>query len=501
MATPSETGGTLNGGMSRREWALAALFFVASVLLAAAGARGDLAIDEVVSLNKALGVQHWAELFTQYQNDNNHLLNTLFMRAIGETRHLFLYRIPALLFGAALLPLLMVTSRRLGNRLPVWVACLSGLSYPMVLYSSEARGYLPALFFAVLAYELIQQCWEGFAVWKLLMFWAALGLGILAHFSFIMVCLALGVWCLAHDYWARVPLRAVIGNAVRYFAVPLVFLAGLYLVYIRHMRVLGGNPETRWDTISDTALYLLGFSPEDVLRLPGVALMLVLVAGAVWKLIRRRRQEWIFFIAILFLAPAFVILVWRPSILYFRYFSVSFPFFYLLLAYLLAGWSEQGGKMRLLAVALAATITTGHLVKIAGLIHYGRGNYSAALRAMAAATPGPVIRVSSDHDFRNGTLLEFYARFLPNKQVEYIPRPRRDAETPDWFIEHCLNPTFPPYPDVEVGGIGKYDLFGVYPFCGSSGWSWFVYLRIPPSASTNAATARPPAAAVRPDRR
>ena len=45
------------------------------------------------------------------------------------------------------------------------------------------------------------------------------------------------------------------------------------------------------------------------------------------------------------------------------------------------------------------------------------------------------------------------------------------------MIEFCLDPTFQAYPDLEVGSIGKYDLFGVYPFSGLSGWSWFVYQR------------------------
>jgi hypothetical protein len=110
---------------------------------------------------------------------------------------------------------------------------------------------------------------------------------------------------------------------------------------------------------------------------------------------------------------------------------------------------------------------------------------------MAAATAGPLIRVGSDNDFKNGTLLKFYARFLPSsKRLEYIPSERRNQEKPEWVVAHCLDPTFPAYPDLEVGSIGKYDLFGVYPSCGLSGWGWFVY-RLPAEAAAGPARGTP----------
>jgi hypothetical protein len=307
----------------------------------------------------------------------------------------------------------------------------------------------------------------------------------LSNFSFIMVFMALGIWSLAHDCFAGASVRLLALNAAKYYGVPVVFLAGLYLFYIRHMIVLGGPILPWWEAISDTPLQLLGFSPVDGLRVVGVLLGLVLIVYGIWKLFVQKREDWLFFVAILFIAPALLLLVFQPRFLYFRYFSICFPFFYLLLAYVFAGWFENRGKMKLLPLVLIVGITAGHLIKVTSLLQYGRGHYRQAIQEMAAATPGPLVKISSDHDFRNGTLVEFYARFLPpSKQVEYITRQRRDQETPDWFILHCGDPTFPAYPDVEVGGIGKYDLFGTYSYSGSYGWSWFVYHR--PSETTSA---------------
>jgi len=82
------------------------LVLAVSAVLMLAATRGDLAIDEVVSLNKALSSPNWLAIFTQDQNDNNHLLNTLFLRLLGEQRQLFIYRLPpglgSLLCGAVL---------------------------------------------------------------------------------------------------------------------------------------------------------------------------------------------------------------------------------------------------------------------------------------------------------------------------------------------------------------------------------------------------------------
>jgi hypothetical protein len=244
------------------------------------------------------------------------------------------------------------------------------------------------------------------------------------------------------------------------------------------MIILGGLVQSWWTVIPETVGYALGFADPGGIRLVAVILASVLAGSGLWLLFRQKRDEWIFFALILLVSPALVLILWQPKFLYFRYFSVCFPFFYLLLAVLFDHWFRHAGKLKFIPVLLLLAITTGHLVKVDNLLRLGRGNYRAALRDLAAATPGPVIRVGSDNDFKNRTLLAFYARFLPpGKSIEYIPQERRAREKPDWIILYCLDTTFPAYPDVEVGQVGKYLLFGTYPYCGSSGWSWFVYYR------------------------
>jgi hypothetical protein len=198
------------------------------------------------------------------------------------------------------------------------------------------------------------------------------------------------------------------------------------------------------------------------------------------RLLRQTRplpqQRLQIFLLVLLVCPVLLVVFQRPQFPQFRYFIVCFPFFYLLLAVVFSEWFGGSEFKKLLPLILAVAMTAGHLIKIQKLLSAGRGNYRAALSAMAAATDGPVIQVGSDHDFRNKILLDFYARYLPpTKRLRYIAHTDYGSAKPDWIIVHTLDPDLPAYPDVEVDGVGRYDYFGRYPYCGQSGWCWFVY--------------------------
>jgi len=489
MSTSENSTPAAATGNTRMRLLAVAIFLISAVLMLFSS-RGDLAIDEVMSWSKAIESPSWGAIFTQDQNDNNHLLNTCIMRAFGDQRNMFLYRLPAVAFGLGLLALTMISARRLGPTVPLWAGALVGFSYPIVLYSSEARGYAAVMFFSVAAFELLQRNWEKSTPLKLVLFWAALIFGFLAHFSFVMVALALGAWSLLRDRLTGMPMRTQLLQAVKFFAVPLLFAIGLYLFYIRHMRILGGNVISQSEAVSDGILELLGFAEFHQLRLISAVLASALGAWALWKLYQQRRMEWVFFLAVIVLAPAATLILWHPTVIYFRYFCVTFPFFYLLLASLLGRWAQSSRQAKLIAIVLLAAISCGHLIKIGNLIAVGRGNYKSALMDIAAATGSPTIEIGSDHDFRNGWILYFYSRFLPaDKKIHYIPKDQHNTGKPEWMIVHCLDPLMQPYPDVEVGTVGKYDLWGVYPYCGASGWSWFIYRR---EAATNIVSASMP---------
>jgi hypothetical protein len=451
---------------------LCVIGFAASLILMAAASRGDLSLDEVISLKTALGTDNWIAIVTQNTDDNDHLLNTFMLRLLGGQQHLFVYRIPAILFGIYTIAALWFAARRWSSEAAVWVVYLAGLSYPIILYSSEARGYAPAMFFAVVSFEMLQRCWERETWVRLILFWTALCLGFLSHFSFVIILISLGGWSLIRERKTGTSFRDATMNLARFYAVPVVFLAGIYLVFIRHMIILGGPVFSRWEVVGSAVSHALGLTDAAGLRLVSVISAAILVGFGIWNLFRQRRQEWIFFVLVLFAAPMLVVTLLHPKYLYFRYFMVCFPFFYLLLAFIFAQWFRNRGIIKIIPVLLIFAMTTGHLLKVATLLDFGRGNFRCAINDMAAATPGQIIRVGSNDDFVNGNMLDFYGLFLPpSKKIEYVLTTKIISEKPDWIVV-CYLPVASP---VLVEDGAKYNLFSIYPSCGLSGMAWFVY--------------------------
>jgi hypothetical protein len=485
---PMQTHSNLDSQMAKssamRRGIFCGIGLAVSAAFMAAASRGDLSLDEVISLETALGSQNWLAIFMQNADDNNHLLNTFFLHLLGGQHNLFIYRIPAVLFGIYTIVALMWSARRYDKEAAVWVVYLAGLSYPIILYASEARGYAPAMFFAVVSFEMLQRYWERKTRAGLILFWTSLCFGFLSHFSFVIIVVALGGWAVIREKYAGTCFRVAMGNLAKLYAVPALFLASVYLFFIRHMIILGGPVFSRWQVVGSAACHALGLMDTGGLPLVSVLSAVILAGFGVWNLFRQGRFEWIFFVLVLFAAPVLVVTVLHPKYLYFRYFMVCFPFFYLLLAFLFAQWFRNSGMIKIIPVLLILTITMGHSVKLVTLLNFGRGNYRRALNDMAAATPGQFIKIGSDSDFKNGNMLNFYGLFLPpSKKIKYILFTKIPLEKPDWFVV-SIPPTA--NPTIEVDGVikCKYNLFSIYPFCGLSGMNWFVY-RLSAETETN----------------
>jgi hypothetical protein len=369
-------------------WLALSVGFAASLCLMVASSRGALSLDEVLSLETALGARNWFSLLCQPTDDNNHLLNAVFLRLLGWQTHLIVYRIPVIIFGFYTLLALAFTARRWG--------------------------------------------------------------------------------------------REAILNLARLFALPAVFVAVVYLVIIRHLAVLGGPIYTRREVFGAVAAHALGLPDTAHLRVLAIAGFALLVICGLWHLFRRNRPESTYFTLVLFFAPLLMTLLTPAMYLTFRYYLVCFPFFYLLLAFLFAEWSSRPGLFKLLPVALILCMTTGHLLKLQKLVDLGRGNFLQAVNDMAGANRSPIIRVSSDSDFKNGKLLHFYGLLLPAKKVQYIPHDQIAAERPDWLVVTYYSNV----PSLLAGRSLRYDLFSYYPFCGLSGLSWSVY-RLANESQTN----------------
>ncbi|MEN6450401.1 MAG: hypothetical protein ABFC96_07920, partial [Thermoguttaceae bacterium] len=143
----------------RQPWSIAAAVVL---LLAGAirfgGAVNDLWLDEIWSLQ--LLADHATsplDVFTKIHHDNNHYLNSLWLQLTGPAASPVLCRLLSLAAGIGTVALAALIGRRRDTATAVLAMLLVGFSYVLVLYSSEARGYAGAVFFAFLSFLLLDR--------------------------------------------------------------------------------------------------------------------------------------------------------------------------------------------------------------------------------------------------------------------------------------------------------------------------------------------------------
>jgi hypothetical protein len=111
----------------------------------------------------------------------------------------------------------------------------------------------------------------------------------------------------------------------------------------------------------------------------------------------------------------------------------------------------------------------------AALIVFGRGGYRAAMYYMAAQTPGPVVSVATDHELRNGLLMDYYAPLVePKKEFRRFDFDAWPKPSPHWLILHSYEDR-QPQREVRGSRAGRYILVRDFPHAGVSGWHWYLY--------------------------
>jgi hypothetical protein len=164
---------------------------------------------------------------------------------------------------------------------------------------------------------------------------------------------------------------------------------------------------------------------------------------------------------------------------------ITYPFFYLLLSYILGKWFRSGKKGSSIVLVLLCLYLIGQTQQLLPLFKYGRGNYQAILAEVSNKSSGNVLRIGSDHDFRNKMLLSFYQRFIPPYQsLHYIDQRFWNMDPPEWIILHKADRSFKPEPFITTWDQQTYKLTKVEKSAGESGFSWFLYHTTRPKRSS-----------------
>ena len=452
----------------RRDAAILAAIVLAAALIRAACLRTQLWLDEIWSLDFALGAKSALGIFLDIHHYNNHPLNTLWLYFVSGSGDWAVFRMFSFVCGLLTVAALGVEPEDRPRGL--LTAALAALSVPLILYSTEARGYASMALCAVLC-RLLLRGPRSLAPRRAAAFALCATLGLFSQALFACVLAALLVWAVA-----KLPREGLARALLPLFGPPAV-LFGLYAAH-QAGRELGLGPARSFSSAAFGALaQWAGAPPSGVLAVAGAAVLSALCA---WELarLRRERSAELWFYAALFAATAAAVAAvpFRSE----RYFFACAPFALILAAGSLSRLLRGGRAPRAAGAALIGLFALGGAVQVRALATAGRGHYLEAVQRMGAETPGDVVTVGSDHDFRNRLLLDYYATYLPpSKRLEYVTHAQIPANPPDWLILHSFNPdprqapaglSFP-------GGTPAYRLVEVYPHSGLSGFTWMLYRR------------------------
>ena len=453
----------------------------AAIVLGAAAVRvpglfSDFWLDEIWSLDNALAAASWTDIF-RIRFDNNHHLNSLYLWLIGDGAPLPVYRLPAFAAGIASVVAARALAAREG-RFPAIVTCVTfSLSYLLVYYSSEARGYALVVLFSLAGWLVVQRHAERPSKGHILVLAACAVLGVMAHRTFVLFLVGAYVWFDVHAQ-RRYPIRQATRLTWSLFALPAVIVA-VGVIALRNTTVGGGPAYWIWNIYAKTASTLVGGPASGTLMWIVAAIVAGLFVAALVQDIRAGDDRWIFYGTTVVIVPVILGLFGRPETVSPRYLIVPAAFALLSISISVGRGLEKTGRIRLLAL-----VSTALLVGL-GLTHFrpiNRGQYRSAIGEMLAATTSEPVTVASGdrfggHAFRTTMVLNFYRRRMTDgPRVSYIDANRYPTSGAEWMIVES--------PDPESASPVYRDRFGrnfrlqqEYLASEISGVTWHLYRR------------------------
>jgi hypothetical protein len=438
-------------------------------------------LDEAWSLSLAREARSALDVFSLF-HDNNHLLNTLYLYAVDERvgrGHWIAYRVPALLAGCLSLVVLYRIALRFGRLEAGFALALAATSFPLVSASAQARGYAGAILCSLLYFALARRWAPGTRPPGAMALAFALGLaGLLFHPTFVYAFAGTVAWCAVRELEAGQGLRRTAVTLLARHGGTAIALALLYAFFHARIEVGGGPSYERFATVRQAIAQTLALPRRGPLTWVASVVALGLALQGMRVLVRGRDREGVFLLLTLVAAPALVIALTDPEVFYARYLLATFPWFLLLVAVGLGPAWRSPGMPRALAGAVVAWFVLANGWKTVTVLAEGRDDYVRTLEYLDRHTRGPLIEVGSDHDFRNATLLRFYAGRLDSPRLlVYRRRSEWPAEGPEWYLRHDWKAGHDPDRRFEPDPGLVYQLVESFEHGPGDGFQWFVYRR------------------------
>jgi len=461
------------GPSARATLALCAAILAAGALVRLLPCWNDFWLDEIWSWESARALTSPLGVFTEIHDTNNHHLNTLLIWALGDRDDWAIYRLPAFVAGVASVALAGWLAAQRGRLEAVFATLLCAACFALIHFSSEARGYSLMVFFALAALAASDRFERSGSRTAAAVFSACVVLGFLAQLFFVFFWAGVfvqGLWRALRrggDAWRRL---------LTLHGLPSLLFAALWFVDLRYLEESGGPPADVPLLLARIFGFTLGLPIARELALPGALFTAVVLGLALAKLAREGDDAWLLHAIAIVIAPALGFGSLRPEVIELRYFLIGITLWLLLASFVLADAWRSGGVRRAVAAALVAVFVAGNAVHTAAFLRDGRGGFERALRYMAAHSSGSEVVVGSDHDFRNGTVLLFYARRLPpEKRLVYLPHRRWPLEGPEWLVVHAARRPAEPPALLELRSVRRYALAAEFDYAAISGFWWGIY--------------------------
>src|SRR5438552_5687563 len=425
-------------------------------------AQNDLWFDEVWTLELLRERVHsFGDVFINIKHSNNHHLCSLWMWLVGQNASALVYRLPSVLASIGTVALAGLIGLRRSWLEGCIAVILTSWSYLLIHFGTEARGYSLTIFFALLAWYSLQQFEERRSWTWIVVFWSATVLGFLAHLEFAICFAGLVAWALWRFVRYRSKWRQAVLDLFALFTVPIVLLLAFYFVAIRGMEVGGGPKYQVTPLLIKTASYMLGGPASGAAA--GIAALLAVAAIYVVLvyLMFEGDDRWIFY-AVVIVAPLGLIAILLPVPLSVRYFIITVATSLVLLSSGYAALLRRGVAGRGIGLTLLAVFVAGNAVNTGNLLRFGRGQYLAALRYMEKNSDGREVVITSDHDFRNGMLVNYYKRYLARADsIRYANGVTLNEQGAEWLILHCFELTKGPARVTDDDG-NSYQLVSIH---------------------------------------
>jgi hypothetical protein len=452
---------------------LLAVFIVIRLM----AARGQLWMDEIWSLNFAQQAESIWDIFT-FKHDNNHILNTIFLYLAGPEKPSLELRIFSICAGAGLILLVWQILKDASRAERFAAIVLIGFSYPLCVYSSEARGYSPAIFFAMLAFWLARRYLIEHNFRFAIGFWLASVFGLLSHLTYIYAYLSMVIWSILFlsEIFRNDP-RKILKTAILMHFVPILVCIAFYLLFVSGMFKASADVFNPFLVVQKSLPMVIGL---DAFRPPNAVSILlffaIFISGLYVMAKSHSIHDWLFYLLVIFFAPLMILIYSAPDNLRFRYYIISLPFFYLLFAFVVGRLFHAGKMGKILYGAILLTFVIGNMNLNLKLIELGRGQFREALQYIVKNTDKEQITLGSDSDFRTKMVLAHYMNEDPElKRLHYIAIDKWPAEGVDWALIMAEDTDF--IPPVQISGNrgNTYELRHKFLHSGLSGWSWYLY--------------------------